>query len=160
MRPASSSERLTSGLIGLGLRPAYHQFRADRCEACGFEPVHISQLDVHHVNGNHADNAPSNLETLCANCHRLRTWEESVRLAKERARQGLRHGGIPFGSRLGADGKTLETEPDEQATLASMRAMRAAGVSLRGIVSELEATGRSARGSRWHLTTVAKILAR
>ncbi len=31
-------------------------------------------MDVHHVNGNHSDNRLENLQTLCANCHRLVTW--------------------------------------------------------------------------------------
>jgi DNA invertase Pin-like site-specific DNA recombinase len=96
----------------------------------------------------------------------LSQWERTViserttaALAVKRAR-GERVGQVPFGSRLAADGKSLEPHPDEQATLAQMLAMRAAGVSLRGIVSELQTTGKPARGSRWHLTTVAKILAR
>jgi 5-methylcytosine-specific restriction endonuclease McrA len=31
------------------------------------------QLDVDHIDGNHANDDPSNLQTLCANCHRLKT---------------------------------------------------------------------------------------
>jgi len=51
----------------------YRQRKRDRCERCGFIPEHPSQLDVNHRNGNHHDNSPENLETLCANCHRLVT---------------------------------------------------------------------------------------
>lgn len=40
------------------------------CEACGFVPLVIAQLDVHHVDGDNTNNDPSNLQTLCANCHR------------------------------------------------------------------------------------------
>jgi 5-methylcytosine-specific restriction endonuclease McrA len=43
----------------------------DRCERCGFIPLHPRQLDVHHLDGNKANNDLSNLQTLCANCHRL-----------------------------------------------------------------------------------------
>jgi len=43
------------------------------CEECGFIPVHLCQLDVDHIDGNHDNNDPSNLKTLCANCHRLKT---------------------------------------------------------------------------------------
>lgn len=41
------------------------------CERCGFIPEHTCQLDVHHLDHNHYNNDPSNLKTLCANCHRL-----------------------------------------------------------------------------------------
>jgi 5-methylcytosine-specific restriction endonuclease McrA len=43
------------------------------CERCGFVPEHRCQLDVNHKNGDHSDNRPENLETLCSNCHRLVT---------------------------------------------------------------------------------------
>ena len=52
---------------------AYRHFKKDHCELCGFVAVHSSQLDVDHIDGNHADNDESNLQTLCANCHRLKT---------------------------------------------------------------------------------------
>jgi 5-methylcytosine-specific restriction endonuclease McrA len=40
---------------------------------CGFIPVDRIQLDVDHKDGNRANNDPSNVWTLCANCHRLKT---------------------------------------------------------------------------------------
>ena len=46
------------------------------CEKCGFVPKHSCQLDVDHKNGIHSDDNPLNLQTLCANCHRLKTHEE------------------------------------------------------------------------------------
>jgi hypothetical protein len=49
----------------------YIAAKGDVCERCGFVPEHPCQLDVHHRDGNHQNNDPSNLETLCANCHRL-----------------------------------------------------------------------------------------
>lgn len=49
----------------------YRQYKGDTCTRCGFVPEHRCQLDVHHINGNHQDNRPENLTTLCANCHRL-----------------------------------------------------------------------------------------
>jgi hypothetical protein len=44
------------------------------CECCGFISVHYCQLDVDHIDGNHENNDPNNLQTLCANCHRLKTY--------------------------------------------------------------------------------------
>lgn len=48
----------------------------DKCEKCGFVPEHICQLDVDHIDQNKSNNDPCNLMTLCANCHRLKTWKE------------------------------------------------------------------------------------
>lgn len=52
----------------------YRIHKKDACERCGFVAVHISQLDVDHIDGNKKNNDPNNLQTLCANCHRLKTW--------------------------------------------------------------------------------------
>lgn len=51
-------------------------FKKDVCENCGFVPVHPSQLDIDHIDGNRRNNSPENLKTLCANCHRLKTHLE------------------------------------------------------------------------------------
>jgi 5-methylcytosine-specific restriction endonuclease McrA len=51
----------------------YRRLKKDSCGCCGFVPVHPAQLDVDHIDGNHANNSPDNLQTLCANCHRLKT---------------------------------------------------------------------------------------
>ncbi len=61
-------------------RRPYSAFKKDFCECCGFIAVHSCQLDVDHIDGNHENNEVSNLQTLCANCHRLKTqlnrdWE-------------------------------------------------------------------------------------
>jgi len=58
-------------------------FKTEVCESCGFIPEHPCQLDVDHIDGNHSNNDQSNLQTLCANCHRLKTqinkdWENKV----------------------------------------------------------------------------------
>jgi hypothetical protein len=45
----------------------------DRCQRCGFAPEHPCQLDIDHRDGNHKNDDPTNLQTLCANCHRLKT---------------------------------------------------------------------------------------
>ena len=50
-----------------------HRRGVDRvCAECGFVCARLQQMDRHHVNGDHADNRPGNLVTLCANCHRLK----------------------------------------------------------------------------------------
>lgn len=49
------------------------RFKLDHCERCGFIPEDLVQLDIDHINGDRTNNDPSNLQTLCANCHRLKT---------------------------------------------------------------------------------------
>jgi len=44
------------------------------CENCGFVAIHRCQLDIDHVDANPENNSPDNLRTLCANCHRLKTY--------------------------------------------------------------------------------------
>ena len=51
----------------------YRKHKKDYCEACGFVAEYAIQLDVDHIDGNSDNNDPSNLQTLCANCHRLKT---------------------------------------------------------------------------------------
>ena len=55
------------------IKPHYRDFKLDYCEHCGFLPKHPCQLDVDHIDGNHFNDDPSNLQTLCANCHRFKT---------------------------------------------------------------------------------------
>lgn len=47
--------------------------KGDKCIRCGFIPEDKVQLDVDHIDGDRSNNDPSNLQTLCANCHRLKT---------------------------------------------------------------------------------------
>ena len=58
--------------LALRTRP-YIRFKKDVCQRCGFVPEHKSQLDVDHIDGDHNNNYEDNLQTLCANCHRLKT---------------------------------------------------------------------------------------
>ena len=51
----------------------YILHKKDFCEQCLMRPESKCQFDVDHINGNHSDNSISNLMTLCANCHRLKT---------------------------------------------------------------------------------------
>lgn len=56
------------------IRP-YIIHKKDVCELCNFVPEHECQLDVDHIDGNNKNNDPINLQTLCANCHRIKTYK-------------------------------------------------------------------------------------
>jgi hypothetical protein len=44
--------------------------RSTSCELCGYQPLFIRSLDVHHRDGDKKNNEEYNLMTLCATCHR------------------------------------------------------------------------------------------
>jgi DNA invertase Pin-like site-specific DNA recombinase len=77
---------------------------------------------------------------------------------REKGARGGFTGGAPrFGVR--ADDRELVADPDEQATLHRMVELRADGASLQAIAETLDAEGRRPkRGTRWHPTTVARVL--
>lgn len=80
-------------------------------------------------------------------------------LAVKRAK-GERTGAVPYGMSLDVDGVRLVPCDAEQAVIASIRASRVAGVSLRAIVSDLAARGVVSRvGKPLALTQVARIAA-
>jgi site-specific DNA recombinase len=92
-------------------------------------------------------------------------WEREA--IGERTKDALRHkramgqncGTVPFGYRLAADGVQLEPDAVEYALLADMRALRAAGVTLRGIAAELNRDGcTTRRGTAWRHQYVAAAL--
>lgn len=79
---------------------------------------------------------------------------EVVRLKKSR---GERVGRVPFGMQVGSDGKHLEPAPAEVEARERARALRASGLSLRAVTARLNEDGASCRGTRWHLTCVARL---
>lgn len=54
-------------------KDVYRKHKKATCEMCGFVPIHACQLDVDHIDGNRHNHELSNLQTLCANCHRIKT---------------------------------------------------------------------------------------
>ena len=62
----------------------YRTHKKDHCESCGFIAEHPVQLDVDHIDGNHLNDDPCNLMTLCANCHRLKTQLNNDHLPSNR----------------------------------------------------------------------------
>jgi site-specific DNA recombinase len=64
--------------------------------------------------------------------------------------RGERVGGIPYGSRLGADRRTLEPHADELRALELLHALRASGHTMAAVAKELNRLGyRTRRGGPW-----------
>ncbi len=94
-------------------------------------------------------------------------WEREA--IGERTRDVLQHkrscgervGNIHYGYRLAPDQKHLEPDPDEQAVLATVRALRARHRSLREIAAALNDSGlRTRRGTAWRHYSVNNIIAK
>ena len=64
------------------------------------------------------------------------------------SRQNKRVGGIPYGYKLAADGRTLLQDPEEQRVIAYARALRQDGLSLRNVSAALLAEGMRSRTGR------------
>jgi DNA invertase Pin-like site-specific DNA recombinase len=92
-------------------------------------------------------------------------WEREA--IGERTRDAMRHkrangervGTIPFGFRMAEDGSTLVEDAAEQAVLARMRELKAAGRTVREIADELNRQGYTTRrGTAWRFQYVAAAL--
>ena len=65
-------------------RTAAFKLKLDYCEKCGPEvEYHHCQLDLDHKDGNRHNDDPANRQTLCANCHRLKCYEERQGVATQ-----------------------------------------------------------------------------
>ena len=93
-------------------------------------------------------------------------WEREV--ISERTKDALAHkratgeatgGDAPFGFAKTEDGLLMPNN-EEQQTLDLITQLRTRGTSVRAIASYLNVQGISARGSRWHPTTIARMLRR
>lgn len=60
----------------------------NKCSKCGWNEIHpilkTIPLDVNHIDGNHKNNAPSNIEILCPNCHSLTETYKNLNKGKGR----------------------------------------------------------------------------
>lgn len=92
--------------------------------------------------------------------HELDTIKErTVNAVSYKRTKGEALGHAPYGLRVGADGRTLEPNPDEMRALDLMRRWHREGRTLRAIAAELDALGIPARrGGKWKHGSVAKIL--
>lgn len=70
-RHKTETARKTARRASAKQKRPYRQYVESTCSRCGFVAEHICQMDVHHKDHNHENDDPTNLVTLCANCHRL-----------------------------------------------------------------------------------------
>jgi site-specific DNA recombinase len=75
-------------------------------------------------------------------------------------RNGQRAGQIPYGYRLGEDGKTLVPLKSEQKAISRMTQLRNEGLSYGDICRILTAEGFPPAGEKWHAQTVRRALKR
>jgi site-specific DNA recombinase len=85
----------------------------------------------------------------------------TMAMAHKRSQGHRISGQVPYGTRLAADGKTLEPEPAEQATIVQVKELRSAGLSIRKIVATLAQNGVVGRtGKPLDVPQVHRIVAR
>lgn len=72
--------------------------------------------------------------------------------------KGRRTGGVPMGSVVDGEGR-LGVNELERVAVERSRTLRAEGKSLRAIAAALHAEGHRPRGRRWHIQTIARLVA-
>lgn len=97
-----------------------------------------------------------------AELERNQISERTSTVLRHKAENGEYTGGkAPYGFRLGEDGARLEEAPEEQAVVAHVRALRAAGISLRRIARQLEHEGHASRtGGSFAVVQLQRMLRR
>jgi len=102
--------------------------------------------------------------TVLAAAAEMERGQIKVRCASGRERrraEGKTVGGLPFGYQLGADGKTLVPDLNEQRLILEVKDLKAQGLSLRAIARDLNERGiKGKRGGIWQLKQVRAILDR
>lgn len=69
-------------------------------------------------------------------------------------------GSVPYGYQLDDEGLLLIEEPNEQRALRELFRLYQTGYSMRRITTKLNEGDFPARGERWHVTTVARLIKR
>lgn len=87
--------------------------------------------------------------------------ERTKEALSTKMRRGERVGSVRYGFDVGADGKTLVANAQEQAAIALMLQLRREGMTLRGVAEELNSLSIPTKeGGPWAFGSVARILRR
>ncbi len=94
-----------------------------------------------------------------AEMERNLTAERTTAALPRKAEKGERTGEVPYGKMLEADGVHVIDNPPEQDVIATVRGLRTAGCSIRGIAAELTRRGMTNRaGGVFNHTQVVRML--
>ena len=89
------------------------------------------------------------------------TAERTTAALAHKKALGQRVGTVPFGWDLSADGITLLENTAEQRTIATIRALRASGLTLQAIADRLNASATpTKKGTKWTPTTIRAMASR
>lgn len=101
------------------------------------------------------------LDLVGAN-ERLNAISRTKAAMKAKRDRGERCGQVPYGFRLGADGRSIEPEPDDLRAVELAGLLAADGRSLRAIAAELTTAGLKPKngGAAWSASTIRRMLKR
>lgn len=122
-------------------------------------------VEIHSADGVGNGDTPE-AQLLRTILNAIAQYERSLIRARTRAalaarkKRGLKGPGqLPYGMRVRSDGVTLEPDPEERVVVERIVSARATGETLQAIVDGLNTDRVPARGRRWHLATIQRILA-
>ena len=128
-----------------------------RCELCPFVAVDVVQLDVDHVvsRGEGGEDIASNLQVICACCHRLKTKRDNVSIAAHKKSKGERLGCVPRGHKVDDSGHLVVNER-EAIVIKRARELRGKGYTLAVVTSVMAEEGHvTRRGRPYALSSIA-----
>jgi len=71
------------------IRNYMFKIKNSKCELCGWSEINpytgLIPLELEHVDGNHKNNRPENLQLLCPNCHSLTATYKALNKGSGRA---------------------------------------------------------------------------
>lgn len=127
---------------------------AERCEAAGVRLAAVQEsLDTGTASGRMVTSILASLSQF----EREQISERTAAALAYKKAQGEHIGRVPFGFRVGTDGR-LQENAGELATIQRLKRWRRRGASFREIARRLEAQGVESRGAKWSHTGVRSLV--
>lgn len=119
----------------------------------------LVDIETAHMGDGHSAQLTRNILHAVDEDERKRIGERTKRLLADLQSQGKAwNGTAPYGLRF-VDGEVQE-HPEEAKTIKALRRWRKRGISVRRCREMLESKGHPPRGTKWHTTTVARLIRR